>query len=122
MDGYWHVQIGSKLYLAHRLAWFYTRGGWPRDQIDHVDGNRANNRLSNLREATHTQNMQNRKINRNNKCGFKGVARVPSNRWRARIKVSNKSIHLGTFDTRAQAGEAYAEAADKYFGKFVRVV
>src|SRR5690348_14306740 len=68
------VRGKKKGYLAHRLAWFYTYGEWPKNLIDHIDMNPANNAISNLREATHSTNKANRRAPANNSTGFKGVS------------------------------------------------
>ena len=60
IEGYIQISINDKLYKGHRLAWFYVHGAWPKDQIDHVNGKRDDNRLENLRECTNAQNSQNK--------------------------------------------------------------
>lgn len=121
-DGYVGVQVGSRgsrIYLAHRLAWFWMTGEWPRDKIDHINMKRADNRWSNLRVATHSQNLANVRAHADNASGIKGVL-VYNGRWRAMIKVGGKSLHLGLFDTAEAASAAYCAAARKYFGEFAR--
>lgn len=91
------------------------------DQIDHKDGNPRNNQLLNLRPATNTQNQMNSKIQSNNKSGYKGVYWCKlMQKWKARIQVNGKRIHLGYFDDPKEAHEAYCTAADQYFGEFAR--
>jgi len=105
--GYWRIKIDRKEYLAHRLAWLYVYGRWPAEEIDHIDGNKLNNKISNLRECSHQQNAYNFKTYRNNTSGFPGVTRIPkTNKWRAQIRVGAKTKYLGTFDT---AQDAYLE-------------
>ncbi|HDZ13321.1 hypothetical protein LCGC14_1284510 [marine sediment metagenome] len=91
-------------------------------EIDHRDGNGLDNRRSNLRVCTHRQNLQNQKRQKNNKCGFKGVHwNNSSKKWRAKIFVNGKNIHLGVFFCLIQAAKAYNKAAVRYFGEFARV-
>jgi len=87
-NGYIAIQIDGRLYFAHRLAWFFVMGEWPKNQIDHIDGKKTNNRFANLREATNAENGQNqRKAQSDNKSsGLLGVSwHNPSGNWRARI-------------------------------------
>ena len=112
-QGYHRIWIDGIRYNSHRLAWLYVHGRWPTDQLDHINGRRDDNRLSNLREATHAHNQQNqRKAQKNNQSGFLGV-RFQSNRWHAYIKVSNKQTYLGSFPAAELAHEAYVTAKRK---------
>lgn len=99
-DGYIRIRVDGRRYLAHRLAWFHVYGTWPEDQLDHISGVRDDNRISNLREATNTQNCQNHKSPRcNSTSGYLGVSfRKEIGRWHAHITVSGKKIHLGFFN------------------------
>lgn len=111
--GYWQIFIWGKCYLASRLAWFYVHGVWPKNLIDHIDGTRSNDALSNLREATHSENMMNRV--------FVGVTRHDkkgANTYSAQIHVGGKRIALGSHRTYTAAKEAYMIATEKYFGEF----
>lgn len=120
-DGYLLIMVAGKRYKAHRLAWLYMTGNWPKDQIDHIDGGKANNRFPNLREATHGQNQSNTPVPRNNKSGLKGVSHTKGSKvrpWMARIMVAEKTIYLGMFETKELAHAAYCEAADKYHREF----
>jgi hypothetical protein len=114
-NGYVVIRIDNRLYEAHRLAWFYTTGTWPKAEIDHINMIRADNRWSNLREATHSQNGANRGANKNSKSGAKGVTRN-GKRWQA--KVLNK--YLGTFDTVEEARTACQEYMKQQRGEFAR--
>lgn len=87
--------------------------------VDHINGNPLDNRRSNLRVATHAQNMANRKSHKNNTSGFRGVYRA-KNRYRAEIKHQGKKIRLGSFATAEEAGAAYSCAAKELFGEFFR--
>lgn len=116
--GYVQIGFNYKLYAAHRLAWLLMSGKWPEKNVDHIDGNGANNRWFNLREADTSQNGMNRKRSRNNKTGFKGVHYIG---YGASIVVKGKKKNLGTFKTAEMAACAYNAAAKKYFGEFARV-
>lgn len=114
-NGYSYVGIDGKSHLAHRIVWLMVRGCWPAAGIDHIDGNPSNNRLENLREATWSDNQQNKGIQSDNKSGFTGVIwHKRHNKWQAYIKIDGKQKHLGLFDTKEDAAEAYAEAKAKH--------
>ena len=92
-------------------------------EIDHINGDKGDNRIANLRLCTINQNRQNKPKYKNNKSGFKGVCFESGERekpWRARIVVNKKAISLGNFHTKLEAHHAYQEAAKKYFGEFNR--
>ena len=121
-DGYRHITIDNLRYAAHVLAWFYVHGRWPRAEMDHVDRNRSNNAINNLREATISNNRWNRSKNRNNTSGYKGVCfDKKRNCWVALIGVHNKLVYLGSHDTPQQAHAAYCKAAAELHGEFARV-
>ena len=110
-NGYIQILVDKKLYHAHRLAWLYIYGDFPINQIDHINGIRNDNKISNLRLATDSQNKQNRCIGSTNTSGFFGVDFSKSNgRYRARIRLNNKRIFLGYFGTVEEAGSAYHKA------------
>jgi hypothetical protein len=111
--------IGRKNYSAHRLAWLYVYGEWPSDQIDHINRNRSDNRIANLRIATPTQNQANRSVCKRNTTGFKGVTVDPrTGRFRAKIRVNGKRTHIGVFDSAEEAGAAYVAASRRVYGDF----
>ena len=118
-NGYRRISIDDKSYMAHRLVWFYAHGVWPRE-VDHKDGNRANNRLDNLREATRSQNNANMRRPRDNTSGFKGVAWHPNGYYTAQIIVNKVKHYLGHFDDPAKGHAAYVEAAKRLNGEFAR--
>lgn len=115
---YLRIKIDGSHYMAHRLAWLITHGSWPREQIDHVDEDKFNNRLDNLRPASDRQNKQNVSVPyRNNKSGFQGVNfHKRHQKFQAQIQVDGRKIHLGYFDTPEKAHEAYAEAKRTHHG------
>lgn len=116
-----HIQHNGGSYKAHRLAWLWMTGEWPEDQIDHVNGERADNRFANLREATNSQNLANSKASSRNRSGHKGVYWfAESEKWRANIRVNGRLISLGLFGNKEDAAAAYEAAAKLHFGEFAR--
>ena len=114
--GYIFIRIDTILHRAHRLAWLYMTGDFPEDEIDHINGDKGDNRFANLREASHSQNMQNRKLNKNNKTGTNGVyLHEQSGKWLAFINFEGKKKYLGLFITKERAVEA-REQAEKQYG------
>jgi hypothetical protein len=110
-SGYYRVKIKYQAYPVHRLAWLYVYGKWPADQIDHIDGDKLNNRIANLRECTQAENLQNLAPSKLNTSGYTGVRYAPrQKKWKATIKVNTKGIHLGYFETKESAYEAYLKA------------
>jgi hypothetical protein len=105
------------LHTYHIIWVFHTKGIWAKSEIDHKDGNHYNNRISNLREATHSQNHMNHKLQRNNTSGVTGV-KQRGGKWQATIKVNGKDINLGYFYDFDDAVAARHDAEDKYFGEF----
>lgn len=120
--GYVQIKIFAVLYLAHRLAWFYTYGSWPIHRIDHIDGNRTNNKLSNLREATDSQNSQNMRKRKTSKSKYKGCSwRARTQVWEVYIRFEGKRIYLGAAKDEKTAALIYDEGAIKYFGEFANL-
>ena len=102
--GYKVGSINGKTFYAHRVAWAWFNQKWPDGQIDHIDGSRLNNSISNLRVADHKTNARNAKIRETNTSGHTGVYwRKDRNKWHARIKVDMKFIHIGLFETKKDA-------------------
>jgi hypothetical protein len=110
--GYIRIKVNGTKFRAHRLAWLYTHGTWPDHQIDHINGNRADNRIANLRDVSQSTNMQNQtRPQKSNTSGFLGVSwHIGKKRWDARISVNERSQHLGSFDTAEEAHAAYLAA------------
>lgn len=120
-DGYRQIMLGRKRYLAHRLAWLYVTGEWPDGEVDHINGDRDDNRLANLRLATHAENQKNYPKPRTNTSGVKGVHWSASRgKWIAKICVNYRRIFLGQFDDINEAAAAYAAASAQYHGEFGR--
>jgi hypothetical protein len=119
--GYIHISVDMKKYLAHRLAYFYMTGEWPKSVIDHINGDKADNRWANLRPATISQNTWNSNKSSKNSSGYKGVSFSKSKKkWTARIS-KNYHLHiLGYFDTKEEAIEAHKKAAIELHGDFAR--
>lgn len=113
-NGYRRVGINGKQYKAHRLAWLYVTGEWPRGQIDHIDGNRANNKFANLREATASMNAQNlHAANKSNKSTKTLGVTKKRDKYQAQIQHNRTGIYLGVFQSKEDAHEAYIEAKRK---------
>lgn len=120
-QGYVRVWIDGKRYMAHCLAWVIKTGEWPRREIDHRDLDKSNNRWTNLRESTTSQNHFNIGLTASNKTGFKGVCYESSrNQYRAAVMIAGKTIFLGRFATPEEAHQAYCEAAQKHHGEYAR--
>lgn len=112
---YIRIGIDGKTYQAHRLAWLYIYGTWPKNQIDHIDGDGANNKLENLRDVTNRENGINRKTQINNTSGVTGVSwHKAANKFRAQIKINGKNKHLGYYTTLEAAIAARAAANERY--------
>lgn len=119
--GHLEIRFRGRRYRLHRLAWFYVTGEWPVERLDHINGDPADNRFANLRQATQSQNCANSRRGKNNTSGVKGVHWDGVNkRWRAAIMFNRKQISIGRFDTIEEAAEAYMEKAVSLFGEFAR--
>ncbi len=120
--GYWYVSINSKKYLVHRVIWLLVTGEWPAADIDHRDGNPANNRWENLRAVTHSQNLMNQKMNCKNTSGVKGVCFDKArNKWAAEIKIGGRKLYLGRFQTMGAAAAARLKATAQFHGEYAGV-
>lgn len=96
--GYRQIYIKNKSYQAHWLAWFYVYGVWPEEEIDHINHDRGDNRISNLREVNRQENMKNKSAYKSNTSGVTGVYwHKIAKKWFAIIRVKKKSINLGCF-------------------------
>jgi hypothetical protein len=122
-NGYTRLMYKYKRYMLHRLVYEYHFGKINDNLIiDHIDGNKQNNLIENLRVATYAQNQMNRKTNLNNKLKIKGVYyHKQHNKYHARIQINNSKKHLGYFDSLEEASQAYQTAAKELFGEFYKV-
>lgn len=107
----------EKALKAHRLVWFIENGYLPSLSIDHIDMNKSNNNISNLREATSKQQNQNKKKYSNNTSGYKGVSKS-GKKWIAKTRYNSAELYLGTFNTLEEASEAYQAKAKELHGEF----
>jgi hypothetical protein len=117
--GYTWIRFQRKLYLAHRLVWMYTYGEDPGEsEIDHINNVPSDNRLENLRLASHSQNSWNRPKRVTNSTGFKGVFHTKYGDFYSEIKRDGVKVYLGVFKTPEEAHAAYCQAADQLHGDF----
>lgn len=110
--GYVVIYVDGKGLKAHRLAWLYCKGTWPKNHIDHLNGVKNDNRIDNLRDATRSENLQNQRLAHANNCsGFIGVHwHQASHSWQAQIRANGQRHHLGVFPTPQLASAAYLKA------------
>jgi hypothetical protein len=115
-NGYWRIQINRKRYLAHTLAWFYMTGKWAEHQIDHINGQRTDNRFVNLRPATNKENHENIKLRTDNRSGHRGIHWSNSRqKWVAQICHNGVGRHVGIFADLNDAVVAVKNARDLLF-------
>lgn len=109
--GYLRARVATREYLQHRLAWLYVYGEWPRNELDHINGVKDDNRIANLREATTAQNQHNLAKPKNNTSGYIGVTwNARKNAWQAQIGAAGKRKHLGYYAATEDAYKAYLAA------------
>lgn len=114
--GHIQIRLDGTLYVAHRLAWLYMNGGFPVNQLDHIDGDKTNNKITNLREATNKQNQENVPLQVNNTSGYRGVSFDKRlKKFRAYVCHNRQKITLGLFDTAELAASAAKKARDQLF-------
>lgn len=121
-DGYVAISVDGALYLAHRLAWLYCYGALPVRSLDHKNRVRDDNRISNLREVTPQQNLENTtRANRRNKTGLRGVTFDPRDgRYYARIFSDGVQHSLGGYSTAEEAHAAYLQSKQRLHAGFIR--
>ena len=113
-SGYINIKIGKVHFLGHRLAWLYVNGFWPERRIDHINGVLTDNRMSNLRQASASENQQNCKVRSDSSSGYTGVSfNKASGKWQAQIAINNKLNYLGVFNSPELANVAYKAAKEK---------
>jgi HNH endonuclease/AP2 domain len=121
--GYLCIKLGKRTYKAHRVAWLYVFGKFPESEIDHINRNKLDNRIVNLRVATRSQNVLNTSLKKTNKSGLRGISWYKrGNKWQVQISVGGRSadkivLHIGYFHDIEQAKKAYNEAHVRYRGE-----
>lgn len=120
-NGYLRMMIHKKSYAVHQIAFAMYYGRWSKDEVDHINGVKLDNRIANLREATGSENQYN-KVSGCNTSGFKGVGfNKRLGKYRAIIKKDKKSVYLGSFDDPQEAAHAYNKAAIALHGEFAQL-
>lgn len=118
-NGYVMMNVSKRKVLAHRMAWLWVYGYLPNAEIDHINGNKADNRISNLRIASRCENQMNVAITVANTSGIKGVCyNKLASKWQAYIQANNKRHYLGLFSSKENAAEAYRVAEKQLHGEF----
>ena len=112
VNGYQYICIDGYKHTSQRLAWVYVYGRLPNTEVDHINHNKLDNRISNLREVTRAENMQNLQKARNS-SGFIGLT-FSRNRWVPSIRINGKKKYLGVYKTPEEAHHAYVEAKRKF--------
>lgn len=114
--GYWVVKLGRVSHRAHRLAWFLHYGEWPVGEVDHINGNRLDNSIANLRVVNRAGNSQNQRRAHfdNRSCGLLGVTwNKQHKRWQAKLQANKKRYHVGYFDSAEAAHRAYMATKER---------
>jgi hypothetical protein len=120
--GYHFVSFGGTSYYAHRLAWWWVHGEMPAEQVDHINGNRADNRIANLRPVSIQKNRMNKCKQSNNTSGYKGVYyRKDTGKWSAQIGMKGNITRLGCYNCPTLAALAYDKAAREMHGSYACV-
>lgn len=122
IHGYVSIHIDGEKFRASRLAWLYMTGEWPQHEVDHINGNRANDSWANLREANSSEQKMNTAIRSDNTSGVKGIGwNKRQGKWHARIKAYGVQTHLGYFDDLEQAKAARKAAEVRIHGEFAKL-
>ena len=120
--GYLHAQLLGKKRLLHRLIWLYHYGELPKDQIDHINGIRDDNRIENLREADKQSNAFNRRSHKNSTSKYKGVSWCKRDKnWQVSYCIGGKRIYIGKFNCEIEAAKAYDNTVREYHKEFQKV-
>lgn len=118
-DGYTYIRFQGKPQAAHRLAWLFMYGSWPKSRLDHINGDKSDNRIANLRLVTQSQNQLNRKRCSRNSTGIKGVAvHSASGKYQVTLTVDGKKKHFGLFEDLETAELVARGARVKYHGEY----
>lgn len=122
-SNYRNVFVDGRCYIEHRVIWLYAHGEWPSVDIDHINRQRDDNRLQNLRLATREENCQNQPVRKTNRSGRTGIYfHKISQKWAAVISVRKKQLHLGVFDTLEEAVAARENAEATHYDFVVKGV
>lgn len=114
-DGYISISVDNKRYQAHNLVWLFVHGNLPEQQIDHINGLRNDNRLSNLREVSHAENQKNKKLDKRNQFGYPGIRKGKrEGSFRVYIGINKNKLDLGTYPTLEEAIKVRQQAEIKY--------
>ena len=117
--GYRKLRVFGKEYYVHRLVWLLKTGSWPNNQIDHINRNRLDNRIENLRVANHFENQHNKSIPKNNTSGIKGVTwNKRAKKWYVQLMFNKKQMYFGLYEDLELAELVIKEARKKYHGEF----
>jgi hypothetical protein len=118
-DGYIYIQLNNKKYKAHRLAWLYIYGYFPKNMIDHINNIQSDNRICNLREATNSQNQYNAKVRKDNTSGIKGVSwNKNAKKWQVNLNINGKTKYFGIYKTKELAESVIKTVRNKYHKQF----
>ena len=118
--GYWAINLNKKIYKEHRVVFFIHHGFFP-NYVDHIDGNKLNNKIENLRECSQSQNALNQKTNKRNECGYKNVSLDKRcNKYRVQIQINGKDKFFGYHEDLELACLVAEEARNKFCGEFAR--
>jgi hypothetical protein len=121
-EGYVSIRIESRVYKAHRLAWLYVTGNMPTKLIDHINGDKSDNRWKNLREVTNQENCRNQKIRITNKTGYKGVMHTKDkSAYCVQLCHNGNYIVEYPFNTAEEAALRYNELAKIHFGEYAKL-
>lgn len=112
--GYIRIGIDGMRFFAHRVAWLYVHGEWPKGNIDHINRNKMDNRICNLRVVSQQENNHNQRTRRDSSTGHAGVSLHWTGKYRAYISVSGRQIHVGLYENFNEAVAARAEAKRKF--------